>query len=41
MWGVFPWPAEPGDRAEKTVFDADNIDISQARAEIPFLPAPL
>jgi hypothetical protein len=39
--GHFSRPAKPGDQAEKTVFAAGNIDISQDRAEIPYMPAPL
>jgi hypothetical protein len=37
----FSRPAKPGDRVEKTVFAAGNIDISQVRAEIPYMSAPL
>jgi hypothetical protein len=37
----FSRPAKPGDQAEKIVFAAGNIDISQDRAEIPYMPASL
>jgi len=39
--GHFSRLAKPGDQAEKTVFAAADIDISQDRAEIPYMSAPL
>jgi hypothetical protein len=39
--GRFSRLAGPNNQADKTAFVAGNIDISQARAKIPCLPAPL
>jgi hypothetical protein len=39
--GHFSRPAKPGDQAQKTAFAAADIDISQDRAEIPYMPDPL
>ncbi|MFI4961138.1 MAG: hypothetical protein ACHP82_06770, partial [Hyphomicrobiales bacterium] len=39
--GHFSRPAKPGDQAQKTAFAAADIDISQDRAGIPYMPAPL
>jgi hypothetical protein len=39
--GVFPGPPVRAIGPEKTAFAAGNIDISQDRAKIPCLPAPL